>query len=78
MAAYKRRYAAQLSIPESQVVTCSMKARFSNISDQFTTLKVLVREPITHKKSLKNITEVSSFFNKFSDGTIIHFYKKPF
>jgi HD superfamily phosphohydrolase len=75
---YKRKYATLLSIPEAQVVTCSMKARFSKISDQFTTLKVLIREPITHKKSLKNITEVSSFFKKFSDGTIIHFYKKPF
>lgn len=73
-----RRYLAEaLHLPLQQVVTCTMKARFSNIRDTFNGLKVLVRDPITRQRSLRQISEISSFFRKFADGTIIHFYRKP-
>jgi len=75
---YRQKLANQLSVNADNVVTCSMQAHFSNISDNFTTLKVLVKDPISHHQSLKNITEVSTFFSKFHDGIITHFYKKPF
>jgi len=59
------------------VVTCSMRARFSNIQDNFDGIKVLLRNPITRERSLKKITDVSAFFSKFGDGTITHFYQRP-
>ena len=62
--------------PEN-VITCSMRARFSNIQDNFNGIKVLVRDPVTRKRSLRRITEVSAFFSKFGDGTITHFYLEP-
>ncbi|WP_417566687.1 HD domain-containing protein [Marinobacter sp.] len=69
--------AQELALNPAQVVTCSMRARFSNIQDNFNGIKVLVREPIQRSRSLKKITDVSAFFSKFSDGTITHFYTRP-
>lgn len=69
--------AGQLGIQADDVVTCSMRARFSNIQDNFNGIKVLVKAPITRQRSLKKITEVSAFFSKFGDGTITHFYRRP-
>lgn len=62
--------------PEN-VVTCSMRARFSNIQDNFSGIKVLVRDPVRRTRTLRRITEVSAFFTKFGDGTITHFYHRP-
>jgi hypothetical protein len=69
--------AGELGLSADDVVTCTMKARFSNIQDNFNGIKVLKKDPITRKRSLKKITDVSAFFSKFEDGTIIHFYRQP-
>ena len=69
--------ARELGLNPAHVVTCSMRARFSNIQDNFNGIKVLVRDPINRTRSLRKITEVSAFFSKFSDGTITHFYTRP-
>lgn len=69
--------AQELKLNPDHVVTCSMRARFSNIQDNFNGIKVLTRDPIDRKRSLKKITDVSAFFSKFSDGTITHFYTRP-
>lgn len=69
--------AEQLNLDENDVVTCSMRARFSNIQDNFNGIKVLVRDPIRRSRSLRKITDVSAFFSKFGDGTITHFYRRP-
>lgn len=69
--------ARELGLNPANVVTCSMRARFSNIQDNFNGIKVLVRDPINRTRSLRKITEVSAFFSKFSDGTITHFYTRP-
>ncbi|WP_092024167.1 HD domain-containing protein [Marinobacter zhejiangensis] len=69
--------AEALALNRGDVVTCSMRARFSNIQENFNGIKVLVRDPVTGLRSLKKITEVSEFFSKFSDGTITHFYHRP-
>ncbi|QBM17037.1 hypothetical protein MARI_11420 [Marinobacter sp. JH2] len=69
--------AGELGLATDDVVTCTMKARFSNIQDNFNGIKVLEKAPITRKRSLKKITDVSAFFSKFEDGTIIHFYRQP-
>ncbi|SDW65169.1 hypothetical protein SAMN04487960_103384 [Marinobacter mobilis] len=66
-----------LGLNPGDVVTCSMRARFSNIQDNFNGIKVLIRDPVTRTRSLKQITSVSEFFSKFSDGTITHFYHQP-
>jgi len=67
----------ELGIAPEDVVTCSMRARFSNIQDNFDGIKVLLRDPISRERSLKKITDVSAFFSKFGDGTITHFYQRP-
>ncbi|RBP21966.1 hypothetical protein DET50_1288 [Marinobacter pelagius] len=69
--------ARELGLNPAHVVTCSMRARFSNIQDNFNGIKVLVRDPINRTRSLRKITEVSAFFSKFNDGTITHFYTRP-
>jgi HD superfamily phosphohydrolase len=69
--------AEALRLNPDDVVTCSMKARFSNIQDNFNGIKVLIRDPVTRTRELRRITEVSAFFTKFGDGTITHFYHRP-
>lgn len=69
--------ARELSLDPDDVVTCSMRARFSNIQDNFNGIKVLVRDPIRRSRQLRKITDVSAFFSKFGDGTITHFYRRP-
>jgi len=69
--------AGELKLNPSHVVTCSMHARFSNIQDNFNSIKVLTQAPLSRSRSLKRITDVSAFFSKFSDGTITHFYTRP-
>jgi hypothetical protein len=74
---HSRWLASRLALDPEEVVTCSMRARFSNIQDNFNGIKVLVKDPIYRSRSLKKITEVSAFFSKFQDGTITHFYTPP-
>ncbi|MFE8071701.1 HD domain-containing protein [Marinobacteraceae bacterium S3BR75-40.1] len=69
--------ARALKVDEADVVTCEMKAKFSKIRDHFTGIKVLMRDPITGKRRLEQISDVSTFFQKFTDNTITHFYLKP-
>ncbi len=77
IADHSRWLARELKLDPARVVTCSMRARFSNIQDNFNGIKVLVRDPIHRTRSLRKITDVSAFFSKFSDGTITHFYLQP-
>ncbi len=75
--AHRHALAQALKVAPEDVVTCKMRARFSDIRENFNGIKVLVRDPVTRKRALRQIAEVSAFFNKFSDGTIEHFYLKP-
>ncbi|TBW56038.1 HD domain-containing protein [Marinobacter halodurans] len=75
--AHIEKLAGMLGTSPSEVVTCTMRARFSNIQDNFNGIKVLMREPVTRRRHLKRITDVSAFFSKFGDGTITHFYRRP-
>ncbi|MDX1634367.1 MAG: phosphohydrolase [Marinobacter sp.] len=77
VAGHSAYLADALALDAGDVVTCSMRARFSNIQDNFSGIKVLVREPIHRTRRLRRITEVSAFFTKFGDGTITHFYRRP-
>ncbi len=74
----RKALAERLNTDLSSIVTCTMKARFTSIREDFNKIKVLVKDSITGQRELKNITEISNFFNKFSDDTIVHFYLKPF
>lgn len=67
----------QLNLDPSAVVSCTMNAKFSKIREDFDQMKVLVKDAISHQHQLKLIPEVSTFFNKFTDGTITHFYLRP-
>lgn len=74
---HRQSLARALDAPLDEIVTCTMRARFSHIQDSFDGIQVLVRDGASGKRTLKRITEVSTFFQKFSDGTIIHFYRVP-
>lgn len=54
-----------------------MRAKFSRIGENFDGIQVLVRDPVSRRRSLRRISEVSAFFSKFGDGTITHFYLRP-
>lgn len=74
---HRQFLARALKVNPEDVVTCRMRARFSDIRENFNGIMVLDRDPVTRKRELRQIAEVSAFFNKFSDGTIDHFYLKP-
>jgi HD superfamily phosphohydrolase len=77
VAARREKLAAALGVDVAEVVCCQMRARFSNIQDNFNGIKVLVPDSVTRTRSLRKITEVSTFFQKFADSTITHFYLIP-
>ncbi len=74
----RKELARRIGTHYKNIVTCTMRARFSTIQDDFNKIQVLVKDSVSGECQLKQITEVSNFFNKFSDGTIVHFYLKPF
>jgi HD superfamily phosphohydrolase len=74
----RKRIANLINTTPDNIVTCTMNARFSNIRYNFNKIKVLRKEPITGTRSLQQITDNSTFFSKFSDDTIVHFYLLPF
>ena len=64
-------------IEPEMVVSCTLRARFSKIQEHFNDIRVLTKAPLSKALTLKQITEVSDFFSKFSDGSITHFYLHP-
>lgn len=75
--AHRHWLARELQLPPAEVVTCTMRAKFSRIGEGFDGIQVLVRDPVSRRRSLRRITQVSAFFSKFDDGTITHFYQRP-
>jgi HD superfamily phosphohydrolase len=74
---HRQWLARELSLPPGDVVTCTMRAKFSRIGESFDGIQVLVRDPISRSRRLHRISDVSAFFSKFADGTITHFYLRP-
>ncbi len=66
-----RELADQHELPESAVICCTLKARFSRIRPGFNDIQVL------DATGYRTITECSEFFQKFSDQTLFHFYASP-
>lgn len=52
-------------------------SRFSKINPSFTKMRLLVKHPVSKKFHLEAITKQSTFFSKFQDVTITHYYKMP-
>ena len=77
LGAHRHWLARELSLPPGDVVTCTMRAKFSRIGESFDGIQVLVRDPISRSRRLRRISDVSAFFSKFGDGTITHFYLRP-
>lgn len=75
--AHRHWLARELSLSPADVVTCTMRAKFSRIGESFDGIQVLVRDPITRRRCLRRISDMSAFFSKFGDGTITHFYLRP-
>jgi HD superfamily phosphohydrolase len=61
-----------------EVIVYESPIKFSKVSHpSFEKVRVLVRIPITKKRSLEEIKEKSKFFDKFHDIEITHFYIRP-
>jgi deoxynucleoside triphosphate triphosphohydrolase SAMHD1 len=74
----KTEIAESRKIEPKKVINCDGEARFSKIKSRYKDMKVLVKDPISGKKRLIGITKASSFFDKFQDIIVTHFYKEPF
>lgn len=75
--AHRQYLSSALGAPVEEIVTCTMHARFSHIRDHFDGIQVLARDAVTGRRCLERITDMSTFFQKFSDSTIVHFYRLP-
>ncbi len=53
------------------------ESKFSKISGSFENLRILVLDAYTGVRTLQLIKRHSSFFEKFKDTTITHFYEEP-
>ncbi len=61
-----------------EVVVYESPIKFSRVAHpSFEKVRVLVRTPITKRRSLEEIKEKSKFFDKFHDIEITHFYVRP-
>ena len=77
-----RKVADFNNISPEQIVCCELRARFSKIKDDYTKIKVLNKKPQRVRGKAPEvyyslINEESSFFRKFSDSSIVHFYLAP-
>jgi HD superfamily phosphohydrolase len=60
-----------------RVVQNECASRFSKINPLFQKMRLLVKDEITGKYQLESITKSSSFFSKFQDVTVTHYYEAP-
>lgn len=70
--------ADKLQISPDRIVHGTIKAKFSKIESSYDKIRVVETDPYTKQKSLVKISEASTFFEKFQDHRITHFYVKPF
>jgi deoxynucleoside triphosphate triphosphohydrolase SAMHD1 len=62
----------------AEVVYFESPIKFSKVAQRsFEKIRVLVKAPISAKRSLHEIKEKSQFFEKFHDLEIVHFYVEP-
>ena len=75
----KQKVADYNGISTASIVTCELKTKFSEITDQYEEIKVLNFRPLADNKEIyySYIAQESQFFEKFRDGNIVHFYLKP-
>lgn len=76
-ATYTDFLAQENHIPVSAIVSSTFTARFTRIQENFDDIKVLIRDPQRNSETFKRVSQVSQFFDKFSDDRITHFYIDP-
>lgn len=59
------------------VIQHECASRFSKINPSFQKMRLLVKDTITGHYHLEAITKRSSFFSKFQDVTVTHYYEAP-
>lgn len=62
---------------KKKIFSYESSSRFSKITPSFDTMRLLIKDPITKEEHLDAITTRSSFFNKFKDNKVTHFYIQP-
>ena len=63
--------------PLETLVSSSITARFTQIKDDFSGIKVLIFDQQQNTTTLRLISNTSQFFGKFTDERITHFYLNP-
>lgn len=74
---YRSFLAQENDCESSQIICCSITARFTKIRDDFAEIKVLSKGRGKQPDNYRNIPETSQFFGKFTDDRITHFYIDP-
>ncbi|WP_026180068.1 HD domain-containing protein [Hahella ganghwensis] len=75
-----RKVASFNNIDPNNIVCCELNARFSKIREDYDKIKVLNKKPLSEQSPqiyYSLISEESSFFQKFADTRIVHFYRDP-
>jgi deoxynucleoside triphosphate triphosphohydrolase SAMHD1 len=62
---------------ECKILQHECASRFSKINPSFARMRLLVKDPVTGVFHLEAITKRSTFFNKFQNVTITHYYRMP-
>ena len=71
-----KKFANELGVPVSRIISSTKKLKFSKINNQYTDIKVVSRCPFTNERDVFSISEKSNFFEKFSDITSTTFHLK--
>jgi len=67
--------AEEYSLKKEKIRYRVLKTKFSKISKSYDKIRVVDKHPINNTETIRNITEVSSFFDKFSDqkSVVVHY-----
>jgi deoxynucleoside triphosphate triphosphohydrolase SAMHD1 len=64
-------------LSSSRVISSDSEAKFSQLSQPYEKLGVLTEDPFTKRRRLSSVNEHSTFFEKFKNTKITHFYGVP-
>lgn len=70
----RQRLADRLGLAPGSIVQATSYARFSRIGNGYNAIRVLVKDPISGGRRLRQLAQCSDYFGKFSDVTLTHLY----
>lgn len=73
----KRQIVSKLGGSGRNITYWESESKFSEISKTYENLRLLFTDPFTNRRELDEIKRHSTFFDKFQDTVITHFYENP-